>query len=228
MGSVRSSRSKNLNFSETLSLRKTRFNEFLIRENALNKRGFKEWIFYPGMLFNAPDKWWGDRGKRDRPHEGLDLCLYRDRWDRILALDEKTKIPVMYAGTVVGVVNDFLGKSVIVEHGLRDKDNRRFCTIYGHTNPSVDIHVGRIVKEGDIIATLADSNRLKADIFAHLHISIGWASEVVSYDKFDWETIGASNTLTLRDPLPIIDWHYRTLEGRDWGTSVHITSPCSK
>lgn len=201
-----------MNFSGTLSLRKTQFNEFLIRENALDKRGFKEWIFYPGMLFNAPDKWWGDRGKRDRPHEGLDLCLYRDRWDRVLPLDEKTKIPVMYDGTVVRIVNDFLGKSVIMEHGLRDNDNSRFCTIYGHTNPYVDIHIGRIVKEGDIIATLADSNKLKANIFPHLHISFGWASEVVSYDKLDWETIGASNTLTLLDPLHIIDWHYRTLD----------------
>jgi len=201
----RASRSENLNFSGALSLRKTQFNEFIIRENGLDKLGFKEWIFYPGMLFNAPDKWWGDRGKRNRPHEGLDLCLYRDRWDRILPLDEKTKIPVMYDGTVVRIVNDLLGKSIIMEHNLHDNDNRRFCTIYGHTNPSVDIHVGRIVKEGDIIATIADPNKLKINILQHLHISLGWVSEVASYDKLDWETIGASNTLTLLDPLHIID-----------------------
>ena len=198
-----------MKFSRTRCLRKTQFNEVLIRENALNKKGFKEWLFYSGMLFDAPDKWWGDRRKRDRPHEGLDLCLYSDRLDRVLSLDEKTKIPVMYDGTVVRILNDFLGKSIIMEHGLYKNDNSRFCTIYGHTNPYVDIHAGRIVKEGDIIATLADSSKLKTNIIPHLHISLGWISEVVSYDKLDWETIAASNTLTLLNPLHIIDWRYR-------------------
>jgi len=178
-----------LNFSRTPSLRKTRFTEYLIQENALDEHGFKEWIFYPGMLFNAVEKWWGNHGKRDKPHEGLDLCLYRDRWGNKRQLDEKTKIPAIYDGTVVGIVNDFLGKSVIIEHDLTDSDDNRLCTIYGHINPHKGLNVGRIVKEGDIIATLA-------------------------YDKFDWETIGALNTLIFTDPMYVIGWHYRVLKRR--------------
>ena len=68
------------------------------------------------MLFNSTDKWWGDQGKRDKPHEGLDLCLYKDREDKILRLGENAKVPVIYDGIVVGIVDDFLGKSVIIEH----------------------------------------------------------------------------------------------------------------
>jgi len=51
----------------------------LSEENALDQSRFESWIFCLGMLFNSPDKWWGDHGSRDYPHEGIDLCLYRDR-----------------------------------------------------------------------------------------------------------------------------------------------------
>jgi murein DD-endopeptidase MepM/ murein hydrolase activator NlpD len=203
-----------LNFFGPPSLSQTRFTEYFIQENALDEHGFEEWIFCPGMLFNAPDKWWGDQVKRDKPHEGLDLCLYGNRRGRMRRFDEKTKIPVIDDGIVVGIVNDFLGKSVIIEHGLTDSDNNRFCTIYGHINPHKGVSIGRIVKEGDIIATLADLRNLKTKILSHLHISVGWASKSISYDKLDWETIGAPNTLNLMDPLHVLGWHYRVLKRR--------------
>ncbi|MCP4664750.1 MAG: M23 family metallopeptidase [Deltaproteobacteria bacterium] len=187
------------------SIKKSRFTAFFVRENALDKRGFKEWVFSPGMLFHALDTWWGDQGRRDRPHEGLDLCQYRDQRDRMHALDEKMKVPAMYDGIVVRIVHDFLGRSVILEHVFRNSDKGRFYTMYGHTKPQGGLHVGRIVKQGDIIATLADSTRSKAGICPHLHVSLGWAPGPVSYDKLDWETIGASHTLALLDPLPLID-----------------------
>ena len=164
------------------------------------------------MLFNAPDKWWGDQGKRDKPHQGLDLCLYRDLQGKMRHLGEKTKIPAIYGGIVVGIVNDFIGKSVIVEHGLTDSDNSRFCTIYGHTNPHTGLRAGRKVKQGDIIATLADLGNTKAKILSHLHISLGWASKFISYDKLDWEIIGAPNTFALMDPLYVVGRYYHTLK----------------
>jgi len=207
----RKRRLNNLILNRVSSLSKTRFTECLIHQNALDENGFKEWIFYPGMLFNAVEKWWGDHGKRDKPHEGLDLCLYRDQRGNKRQLDEKTKIPVIYDGTVVGIVNDFLGKSVIIEHDLTDSDHNRFCTIYGHINPDKRLQNGQMVKEGDIIATLADLGNPKVTIIPHLHISLGWASKLISYDKLDWKTIGAPNTLTLMDPLCVLGWQYRKL-----------------
>ena len=198
----------NMSYTRALSLRNTRFTEFLIQKNALHEGGFKGWIFYPGMLFNSIDKWWGDQGKRDRPHEGLDLCLYKDRKDRILRFGEKTKVPAIYDGVVVGIIDDFLGKSVIIEHLFSDRDNNRLCTIYGHTIPENNLRIGKIVKEGDVIATLADSSRSKTNIFPHLHISIAWASKSISYDRLDWNSIAALDSFTLLDPLLIIDCHH--------------------
>lgn len=202
-----------MDFSGNSRLVKTRFTEYFIQNNGLDALGFECWIFCPGMLFNAMDKWWGGRGRRDRAHEGLDLCLYRDRRGRVLRLHEKTKIPVMYHGIVVKITHDFLGKSVIVEHGFREIDESKFCTIYGHTIPQADLRAGRFVREGEIIATITGSSRSKDNILPHLHISVGWLSKGVSYDELDWEKIGDLNTLTLLDPLYVIDGPYLALEG---------------
>ena len=206
----------------TPSLRNTRFTEMLIQKNALDESGFKGWVFCPGMLFNSIDKWWGDQGKRDTLHEGLDLCLYKDREDTILRLGEKTKVPVIYDGIVVGIIDDFLGESVIIEHLISDGHYNRLCTIYGHTIPEDNLCVGKVVKQGDVIATLADSSTFKIKIFPHLHISLGWTSKEISYDRLDWGNIGAPNTLTMLDPLQCIDWHYLILTREKCEEWCHI------
>ncbi|NNL42929.1 MAG: M23 family metallopeptidase [Desulfobacterales bacterium] len=202
-----------MNLKRVSSLSKPRFTENLIRENALDENGFKEWLFYPGMLFNAVEKWWGNYGKRDKPHEGLDLCLYRDHRGNRGQLDEKTKIPAIYGGTVVGIINDFLGKSVIIDHYLTDSDHNSFCTIYGHIKPRKRLQNGQMVREGEIIATLAGLHNSLVTIFPHLHISLGWAAKLISYDKLNWKSIGAPNTLTLMNPLCVLGWQYRKLNG---------------
>jgi murein DD-endopeptidase MepM/ murein hydrolase activator NlpD len=202
---VKGADADNMDFTKARSLRNTRFTEFLIRKNDLDQGGFNGWVFCPGMLFNSIDKWWGNQGKRDKPHEGLDLCLYKDREDTILRLGEKAKVPVIYDGTVVGILDDFLGKSVIIEHLFSDYDNNRLCSIYGHTIPQDTLYVDKIVKQGDVIATLTNSSTSKTGIFPHLHISVGWISKEISYDSLNWENIGDPNKVTLLDPLKVID-----------------------
>jgi hypothetical protein len=191
---------------------KSRFTEFFIQANGLGKNGFDEWLFLPGMLFLSPDKWWGNRSKRDHPHEGLDLGLYRDRQGNIRQLEEATQIPAMYGGVVVKVLDDFLGKSVIMEHVLPDNENIVLITIYGHTIPAENLNAGRSFNQGDIIATLANRKKSKPGIDPHLHISTAWRLRTGSYDNLNWNTIGTSDTLTLFDPLQVMDWHYSVLE----------------
>jgi len=187
------------------ALKRSRFTELLMRNNVAEGYGFKEWIFCPGMLFNVPGKWWGGRGKRSRPHEGLDLCLYRNRKDRILRLKEGMAVPAMYDGVVVKIIDDFLGKSVIIDHS---SPGHRFCSIYGHTIPHRGIEAGSRVNEGDLIAAIADTGRSKTGLFPHLHITIGLVSEGTSYDRMDWQTIGSQSMLTLLDPLGVIGGNY--------------------
>ena len=167
------------------------------------------WIFCAGMLFQAMDKWWDGSQKRRRPHEGLDLCLYGDCRHKIFRLDKKTKIPAMYDGAVVRIFNDFLGKSIIMEHHLPNSDRSRLLTIYGHTNPRSDLGVGSNVLQGEIIATLADTGNSRSGLCPHLHVTIGWSPEAIPYDNLDWTRICDPNTLTLLDPLNSIDRDYR-------------------
>ena len=201
-----------MGFDEIPSLGKTRFTEFFIQKNSLDTAGFQGWAFCPGMLFNSGETWWGDRGKRDRPHEGLDLCLYRDREGRVCSLDQETKIPVAYDGIVVRVINDFLGMSMIVEHHLPGMEQGAFCSIYGHMMLNENIMIGKPIKEGEIIGNLADTSKSKAGILPHLHITLGWASKKILYDGLTWRKIGAGNDLKLLDPLQVLDWDYQELE----------------
>lgn len=185
-------------------IKKSKFTEWIVRENALSTSGFQEWFFYPGMLFNTMDKWWGHGEKRNKPHEGLDLCFYKNRKGSILQLDDSIKIPVLYDGVVVRVMDDFMGKSVVVEHCFAGTDPLRLITIYGHTTPLQGLNNARIVKEGELIATLAKPEKFQSNVPPHLHLSVGWLLESISYENLEWATIKTLSTLIWIDPLQTI------------------------
>ncbi len=187
--------------SENQKIEISRFTEFFVRKNNLVDRGFKEWFFSPGMEFNSLDKWWGDFKKRPRHHEGLDLCLYRDRNNKIKQVGEKSQIPAMYTGKVVGFIKDFLGESVILEHDW----SQRFCTIYAHTIPRRGLSVGDRVNSGDVIAFVASKGGLKSGISPHLHITMGWVIGEMSYESLKWSILGNDPSLKLVDPLKCIN-----------------------
>ena len=184
----------------------------IIEKNALDQSGIESWVFCHGMLFDSPDKWWGDHGLRDYPHEGIDLCLYRNRFRKICRIDEKTRIPVMHDGMITAMFKDYLGQAIIIEHEKFDRDPGRFISVYAHTKPHANIEAGTIVKEGDIIATLADTSHSKANIIPHLHFSLGRLAKSFSYDRFVWNIIREPDKIILFDPLPVIDWSYRALD----------------
>lgn len=176
----------------------------LISENDLDQSGFERWIFCQGMLFNSPDKWWGDYGLRDVPHEGIDLCLFKDRNSRVRQLIETTRIPVMQNGVVKAMFKDYLGIAIVIEHERAGTNCGNLLSIYAHTQPRPEIDIGVNVHEGDIIATLADTSRSKANIRPHLHFSLGLGATPISYDGFVWDTIRNPEMITLLDPLKVL------------------------
>ena len=189
--------------------KKTSFSRRLVEGNGLDEHGFVEWLLYPGMLFRATEAWWGQQGRRETAHEGLDLCYYRDQEGTVFSLGKGASIPVMYDGIVAAIIDDFLGSSLIVRHHIRNDRGSELCSIYGHTTPRDDIRVGRAIEEGEIIATVAGAERSKSDAVPHLHISIGWATDTISYKDLDWNVIGNSDVITLIDPLQVIGrYHY--------------------
>ena len=49
------------------------FTQLMLNANPSIQDNFHDWMFHSGMLFNSPEKWWGDLGQREFPHEGLDF-----------------------------------------------------------------------------------------------------------------------------------------------------------
>ena len=207
--------SMNIHAAITSLLKNSRFTEMLIAANGLDRTVFERWLFCPGMLFNSPDKWWGDRGRRDFPHEGIDLCLYRDRSRGTLRMDENTRIPVMEDGVVKAIFTDYLGEAVIIEHDGPGGGRQGFISFYAHTKPNAGVHTGVMVKKGDIIATLADTSKSKAGIIPHLHFSLGLPSSSFSFERFAWNTIRTPAMITLLDPLESIDCPCLALKSED-------------
>ena len=118
----------------------------------------------------------------------------------------------MYGGKIMAVVSDFIGKSVIVEHKDCDSESPGFCSIYAHTRPAADLQIGNIVKKGEVLATIAGSDRSKSGIRPHLHLSLALTNKYISYERFDWQTVGSRDMLTLRDPLAVFDRPYQVLQ----------------
>lgn len=198
-----------------MDLKKTGFTAMLIQANEPNAYDLQHWVFCPGMCFSAADKWWGDHGRRDFPHEGIDLCLYRDRHGRIGRIDEQTRIPALHAGVIRAVFSDYLGKAVIIDHSEDlQAASGPLISVYAHTRPLNGIQAGRVVSKGEIIATIADTRHSKAKILPHLHLTLANASPGLEYDPFVWNKLRDPDTVTLLNPESLIDWPCQVLDAK--------------
>ncbi|MGD9364259.1 MAG: M23 family metallopeptidase [Desulfobacteraceae bacterium] len=188
------------------------FTEMIIEANGLDPNDFVSWVFYPEMLFNSPDKWWGDRGRRDFPHEGIDFCLYMNRSRAILPIGAQTRIPVIHDGIVRAMFRDYLGVAFIVEHEGHQSGDRKYLSVYAHTSPLDDIRPGDVLEKGDIIATITDTSRSKAKIRPHLHFTMAYPSPDLTYESFVWNNMRDPDLATLIDPLSRIELPYQVVD----------------
>ena len=195
-----------------MNLKKTRFTEMIIRSNGLDEEKFQNWVFCRGMDFNSPDKWWGDYGRRDFPHEGIDLCLFGDSAGELYRLDETTRVPVMHGGVIMAMFKDFLGKAVIVGHDIFQGKKERLLTVYAHTEPRADLKPGSNLETGEIIGTIADTSHSKSKILPHLHFTLARLSKDLVSEPFEWNFMRDPEKVSLLDPFPLIDRPCRVMD----------------
>ena len=157
------------------------------------------WLFTPGMLFGSREKWWPDAGYRPTAHEGLDICYFTDGLGRVLQLDPGAKVPVMNTGTVIAICDDFLGRSVFLEH---DRDG--LISVYAHIVPLRIIAPGFKVGEGEVIGNVAGTTGRKNRMPAHLHVTIMNIPPGLSGKPLDWNFICGSGRVLLLDPLKMM------------------------
>ena len=191
-----------------MQMNRSRFTEMLIEANGMDAADFKGWVFHPGMLFGSPLKWWGDGGLRDFPHEGIDFCLFQVASGGLNRLGPEIRIPVLHGGVVRAVFCDYLGRTVLVEHGDGLAGGDRQVSFYAHTRPLDTIQPGVRLEQGDILATIADTRKSKAGILPHLHLTLGSASRDLEYPGFVWNHMRDPGRIRLRDPLEVVDRPY--------------------
>ena len=141
------------------------------------------------MLFNAQDKWWGDGGRRASPHEGIDICLYRDSSGAIQFIPKAARIPVIYAGQVKRILDDYLGSTLYLAHEIYDSRGNQCYTIYGHVAPGAGIAPGDSIRDGEIVAAIADTEDRKINILPHVHISVAWIPENFPSEQLNWSML---------------------------------------
>jgi hypothetical protein len=181
------------------------FSERLISWNGLLEAGFAAWEFLPGMRFSERAAWWRGGGDRGGAHEGLDICWYRTVDGRRLSLGAGACVPVIYAGEVVSVVDDFLGASVFVAHAHRAAGGRRLHTIYGHIAPASGLAPGSRLVDGAAVGVIAETSGRNVPVPPHVHISLALvAGGQLSGTRLDWASLRDPARATLLDPMPIM------------------------
>jgi hypothetical protein len=182
----------------------SRFMEFMLEHNRPRMDRFKSWVFQPGMLFQAQEKWWGDQGLRTVPHEGLDLYSFADALGRVQTVDQRTQIPAAFAGQVVKIDRDFLGKSIYISHAIYTAGDRQLLSAVGHTIPREGLKTGQQVAAGEIISTVAGFPGRKTNLPPHVHLSFAWVPKDFRLDQLTWKNLGSDPRITLIDPLVVI------------------------
>ena len=180
------------------------FFHYLVESNRTQMADFQEWLFHPGMLFHAPGKWWGDEGPRYTPHEGLDLYSFLDAKGARHTVNQHTRIPAAFAGVIVKIDPDFLGKSIYLSHEIFSAGGRQLISIYGHTVPRESLQAGEKVAAGEIIGRISGFPDRKTSLAPHLHITFAWAPVPVCLDHLDWRNLANNAEITLVDPLAVI------------------------
>jgi hypothetical protein len=188
---------------------KSRFEEGLLKANRLAEQGFESWLFHPDMLFGAPRFWWGSRKLRPRPHEGIDLVLFRDRTGKIRSLGAGAVIPPLPGGKIVRISPDFIGASIYIAHESFDERGRRLYSLYGHLEPDGGVPEGKSVSENEILGSVARVN--SGSIPSHLHLSIAFLPEPFPFEDLSWDRLGALPEVSFVDPLLFLEWHYSVL-----------------
>ena len=114
----------------------------------------------PGMEYGAAIAWWQTAKKqRPRPHEGVDVFI------EDAALLCRLPLRPVEAGEVVGVFDDFIGRTVVVR---RSAGQCQFW-LFAHIEPAAALQVGCWLTTASELGRVATA-RTKCP--SHLHISL--------------------------------------------------------
>jgi len=186
---------------------KSRYSDLLKTCNSHELTDVKTWIFKPGMAFQSGMKWWGDLGKRDTIHEGIDLLWYLDHKGREKMVQNRLSVPAPEKGQIQKVIRDYLGYSIFIRHPVSYGAYTLF-SLLGHVTPPPTLNEGDTVKQGDVIAGLTLFPEKKSGMKSHIHFSLAWIHKTYDTDSLNWESLTNDRNITLIDPEPYLQVHH--------------------
>ncbi|NOX33467.1 MAG: M23 family metallopeptidase [Deltaproteobacteria bacterium] len=185
----------------------SRFSDYLEAVSRLNglARGMEnnskvQWLFHPGMLFSSMDKWWKDFRPRQSAHEGIDITYYRRRPDELCCFGASIKVPAMDDGMILNICDDFLGKSLVVEHENSILFNTRIIFAYAHVMPEKGFKRGDIIQKEEVIARVGNTGK-NPRLPPHLHFSCFEVPGHVKARDLNWELFSKSFDVNIIHPL---------------------------
>lgn len=155
--------------------------------------GFDSWVFRPGMFFGDHGEWWGRRNLRRTEHEGLDFAFGVQGAQRaqrtpsgiVQAMPEGAPVRALAPGEAIKVLDDFLGKTIVVRHpDICDDRGAMLHTIYSHLGGVED---ARVVSRRQLLGHVG---RLRnTGVPAHLHLTCAWIPESISSNDITMDVI---------------------------------------
>ncbi|MCG8564339.1 MAG: hypothetical protein MI747_04570 [Desulfobacterales bacterium] len=160
-----------------------------------------QWLFYPGMLQDSPDKWWDDWKFRHALHEGVDICFYRRSAGELLTLGPNARIPALCQGIIRNICPDFLGHSLIIEPTDTLTLPRRIIWVYSHQTSMPGLAPGDGVEKGQIISRIFDTRKKKSKLLSHLHLSCIEISREIPFGDLNWNLFPRRDQVNLINPM---------------------------
>jgi hypothetical protein len=155
-------------------------------EQLTKECGFERWIFHSGMLFGDHAEWWASRDRRRTIHEGIDFAEGLAPDGKIKSIPEGTQVRAIADGEIVSVLDDFLGKTVVVRHSpLTNENGEIFHTLYSHIQIAAE-SVGSISK-GGLLGRAGNSTNARTP--AHLHLTGAWIPKSIRSSEISMEHI---------------------------------------
>ncbi|MBN1567439.1 MAG: M23 family metallopeptidase [Acidobacteria bacterium] len=164
--------------------------------------GFEYWIFNPGMLFGDHIEWWGDRCRRRTEHEGFDFARGSIAGTGIRFIPEGVPVRSMADGDVVAMLDDFLGKTVVVRHPAIIRPNGDvFHTLLSHIQPRTT-KMSPVTK-GQVVGEVPKTTNPRVP--AHLHLTAAWIPPSLTQDELKMDHIHpAFAPVILTDITPLL------------------------
>jgi hypothetical protein len=151
------------------------FHEWLTR--LTEDCGFRCWVFRPGMSFGDRIEWWGDGCRRRTEHEGFDFVEGIGPGASMRGLPEGTSVRSIAEGVAVALLDDFLGKTIVVRHPAFTRPNGDvFHTFLSHIQPLIK-GPGPVAR-GGLLGHVGKSTN--SGVPAHLHMTGAWFPEAVA------------------------------------------------